>query len=286
VLAAVTQQSPEQVLEEPGRLVTVAPGDTPAYFAADMLFIHAHPDDESLDFGALMARADAAGLKTVTVLFTDGEAGIDRFPRRRVDTEYPGRRLRGAELAALRVREAQQALSVLGCRVYVRLGLPNHPYDSQSDRLSVGEVLRTWGGEEQLAARLAGIIRGYQPRIVVGPDRHSAAREHFEHEAVGYILRRALEKLAAEGSPSPRGVLACVDPRQKSRYPNLIAIPVEQNEGGRQQSFREIQLQALGKHVSQQDAVLGMDFLPRYREEYYLPLRWEAELPLPAVFGD
>jgi LmbE family N-acetylglucosaminyl deacetylase len=284
--AAVPQQSPEQVLEEPGRLVTVAPGDTPDYFAADILFIHAHPDDESLDFGVLMARSDAAGLKTVTVLFTDGEAGIDRFPRRRVDTEYPGRRLRGAELAALRVREAQQALSVLGCRVYVRLGLPNHPYNSQVDRLAVGEVLRTWGGEERLAAGLADIIRGYQPRIVVGPDQHSAAREHFEHEAVGYILRRALEKLAAAGSAFPRGVLTCVDPRQKSRYLNLIAVPVEQNESGQRQSFRDIQLRALRKHVSQQDAVLAMNFLPRYREEYYLPLRWETELPLPVAFGD
>ena len=260
----------------------MAPGAVPPYFAADILFIHAHPDDESLDFGVLMARAADAGMAVVTVLFTDGEAGIDCYPRRRVDEEYPDRRLRGKELADLRVREAQRALSLLGCRVYIRLGLPNHPYNSQNDRLPVEQVIAAWGGEEKLVARLAGIIRGFTPRVVVGPDQHSAAYEHFEHEAVGTILRRALEKLAAEGVRPPGSVLLCVDPRQKSRYPDLMAVPAA--GGGRRQSYRVAQLEALKEHASQLDASLGADFLPRYPAEYYLALHWDDGLPRAVAF--
>jgi LmbE family N-acetylglucosaminyl deacetylase len=214
------------------------------------------------------------------------EGGNDRFPRRQVDTEYPGRRLRGADLAAMRVLEAERALRLLGCRVYVRLGLPNHPYNSQNDRLALEEVLRLWGGEKALVAMLAGIIRGFEPRIVVGPDRHSTAYEHFEHEAVGYILHHALATLEKEGGPVPPGVLACVDPRQKSRYTNLIAIPARQNVAGLIRDYRRVQLDALQQHVSQQDAVLGQEFLPRYPAEYYSPLQWQAGWSWQSVFGN
>jgi LmbE family N-acetylglucosaminyl deacetylase len=284
--AAVPDRGAQRAGDEAVPLVSVAPGRRPPFFAADILFIHAHPDDESLDFGALLARSAAAGLATVTVLFTDGEAGNDRYPRRSVNGDYPDRRLRGRELAALRVREAERALGLLGCRMYVRLGLANHPYNSQSDKLTPEEVIEAWGGEEVLAARLADIIRGFSPRIVVGPDRQSAATEHFEHEAVGQILRRALAMLAAGGGPSPREVLVGVDPRQKSRYRGLIAVPAAEAGNARGESFREIQLRALKEYASQQDAALGLELLPRYRAEYYLPL-FNAEEPfLPVAPGD
>ena len=58
------------------------PGDEPTFFKADALFIHAHPDDESLDFGVLISRFTRAGKRVVVVLLTDGDSGLDQYPQR------------------------------------------------------------------------------------------------------------------------------------------------------------------------------------------------------------
>ena len=54
----------------------VRPGEPIPEEQVDVLFIHAHPDDESIDFGTLMALCEDAGLTTALVLMTDGEGGI------------------------------------------------------------------------------------------------------------------------------------------------------------------------------------------------------------------
>ncbi|MBA7673796.1 1D-myo-inositol 2-acetamido-2-deoxy-alpha-D-glucopyranoside deacetylase [subsurface metagenome] len=109
------EQYPLPVLSLSDPLV-IEPGLKPEFFKADIMFVHAHPDDESLDFGALMALASSSGRRTVTVLFTDGEAGLDRYPHRQVGGDYPNHRLKGRPLADVRVEEARKALAVLGSR--------------------------------------------------------------------------------------------------------------------------------------------------------------------------
>ena len=132
--AAVRASRPPPALKETRM---TRPGEKPEFFPADILFFHAHPDDESLAFGALMAAASRAGKRLAVVLFTDGEAGKDRYPNRPVGGRYPDHALRAAQLADVRVQEARSALSLLGCEAYVRLGLKNHPYNRSTDELSL-----------------------------------------------------------------------------------------------------------------------------------------------------
>ncbi len=267
--------------------VEVAPADlTEAALAAelssvDVLFVHAHPDDESIDFAVLMAALSRNGLTIATLLLTDGESGVDRYPNR---AEYPGYEsgvLAGEALGRIRVREARRALSVLGTDYYLRMGLPNHPYNGTADEISLEQVLDAWGGEEAIVDRIAGVFRSVAPRLIVAPDQGSEAREHFEHEATGYLVRKAVEQLSAAGA-KPGAYLASVDPFQRHLYPVTVAVPKETPQA----DLREVQKAALSQHHTQADAsVIGLRRLPGVAAEYYIPIYWDLQDSLGALIG-
>ena len=253
------------------------PGDKIAYFKADILFFHAHPDDESLDFGCLMAQAARAGKKVVTVLFTDGESGLDQYPARIVNGTYPPHDLKGKALAGVRVKEAQKAMSILGSRVYIRLGLKNHPYSSIKQVMSKEAVFKDWGGETELIKKVTEIIEGYHPDIIVAPDLHTAAYEHFEHEAVGYIIRKAVSKINNIDNSFIKGYIVSVDPLQREAYPGRIRIDAMGRDRKLDIPYRLIQREALKQHITQRDAsVIGVEILPNFRYEYYAVEKWDV----------
>ncbi len=267
------------------KTMIIEPGMRADFFKADILFIHAHPDDESLDFGALMARAYRGGKRTVTILFTDGEAGIDQYPGRRVGENYPAYRLKGSRLAEVRIQEAGHALSILGSEVYIRLGLRNNPYNSLRDVLSLKEVIRRWGGESKNVETLVELLKGFRPDIVISPDDHSDAFEHFEHEAVGYIVKRALTVLRERGHYFVKGHLVSVDPLQKDRYKEVLGINAMERVPYSGLTFRAIQALALKEHITQRDAsVVGLERLPNFKYEYYHKIRWAFDQPVQEYF--
>lgn len=249
--------------------------------SVEVLFIHAHPDDESLDFAVLMAGLARRGLSIGVVLLTDGEAGVDRYPYRSAVPGYDDRTLTGKALQEMRVREAEQALEILGADYYYRMGQPNHPYNGTADERGLEEILEAWGGEEHLVTRLAAVIRATGPRLVVAPDLGSDAREHFEHEATGYLVRRAVEQLLAD-EEGPEGYLVSVDPFQKELYPATFGVPKRQPEA----DFGEVQKAALSQHHTQADAsVIGLRRLVGLPAEYYLPIFWGLEESLGSILG-
>jgi LmbE family N-acetylglucosaminyl deacetylase len=259
----------------------VAPGEEIPYFKADILFIHAHPDDESLDFGGLMARALSSGRKSVTVLFTDGEAGIDQFPNRLTEGIYLAEDLTGNSLSAVRIQEAASALSILGSSLYIRLGFENFPYNSSRDVLPVDEVLAEWGGREALGVMLKALIRGFDPDIVVSSDSNPDAYEHFEHKAVGQITMETLLELQEEGFDAVKGYLVSVDPFQKNLYDDLVHLDLMRIHPENGLSYREIQMAALKEHHTQGDAsMIGVELLPNFRWEQYLKIFWSLDMSL------
>jgi len=256
----------------------IAPGRPVEYFKTDILFIHAHPDDESIDFGSLMARASRSNKRIVTLLFTDGESGLDLYPQRKVGDIYPARVLKGGALSQVRVVEATRALSILGSEMYLRWGLENRPYNTQRDVVPLEEVIRGWGGKEQLVARLIEVLEGFQPTVVVSPDSHSKAYEHFEHEAVGELVQAALERLRRGGSSSVKGYLVSIDPYQVDRYTGVTAVDAQIQDGESGFAYRAIQALALKEHLTQRDAsVIGVSRLSHLPQEYYKALFWDLD---------
>lgn len=262
-----------QAWQRSDKLIVVPPGGEVPEFDLDILFIHAHPDDEALDFGILMALADSAGLKTGLITFTDGGSGLDIYPGRPVADPYPDYRMEGDELADIRAGELVRAAEVLGIDLVIRLGLKNHPYNRLKDELSPDEVLEIWGGREALADLLLEIIDKTSPETVAAPDVPGPAREHFEHEAVGSLAAEVMTRMRADVSDSPPvRFITCVDPRQNLLYPEASLVDAGLKVGLKEGdvSLRDVQLRALAMHKTQNDAVnVGTGFLPAFPAEYY-----------------
>ena len=279
-------QDPAHGLEIAFPTVMWEPDTEPSYFKADALFIHAHPDDESLDFGVLISRFAKAGKRVAVVLLTDGDAGLDQYPQRIVNETYPPHDLKGAQLAGVRAEEARAALSVLGAQHFVRLGLRNHPYNGGLDVISADSVLSAWGGEAGLIDRLSKIIVGYNPDVVVSPEGPASAFEHFEHEAAGQIVENTLQKLEKDGLFAPSGRLVSIDPLQKQLYDDTVGVPgasVKVEDG---YNYRAIQAAALKQHITQRDAsVIGVENLSNFSNEFYRVLSWDIELSLEAYLA-
>jgi LmbE family N-acetylglucosaminyl deacetylase len=123
-----------------------------------VLVLAAHPDDEVLGVGGLLAELRAGGSEIVAVWASDGEAS------------HPGSRaMPAARLAALRREESQRALAVLGVdpTLSILLGLPD---GGLSDRV---DVMRAVVGQ---------LVR--DDDVVLAPWRGDG---HPDHEAVGQV---------------------------------------------------------------------------------------------------
>ncbi|MFW5683438.1 MAG: PIG-L family deacetylase [Spirochaetota bacterium] len=234
---------------------TFGPGDRLPSADLDYLVVHSHPDDEAIDFGALVARLAAGGRSGAVLLITDGEAGRDQYPWRGSDDRYPAYDLTGKHLAAARIREARQAIGMIGADLYIRLGLENHPYNSVVEARTIEEVLSAWGGRETLARRLARIVERLRPEIVLSPDGPSRAYEHFEHEAAGLLVADALRIVRERGQHGVLAHLVSVDPLQSNAYASAVRIsPWEPAPDGSIPRIR--QLLALRAHRTQCDATI------------------------------
>ncbi|HVB27279.1 MAG TPA: PIG-L family deacetylase, partial [Mycobacteriales bacterium] len=129
---------------------------------ARLLVIAAHPDDESLGAGGLIAAAIARGAMVEVIIASDGEASHPRSP-----THGPG------ALAPIRRAEVRAALAALGSSVpAVFLGLPDGDLPAHRGTLLA-----------HLAPRLAGCTH------VISPWRGD---RHPDHEACAETVRALL----------------------------------------------------------------------------------------------
>ncbi len=175
-----------------------------------MLFVHAHPDDESSKGSPTAARAVHDGARVVLVCATDGSAGDVLNPN------HP--EVDAADMPALRDRELAAAVEVIGFQEvhklgFVDSGLPDDPMDVPTGCFADVPL-------EESAAALAAVIRSERPHVVVTypPD---GGYPHPDHIRVHTFTMRALE-LAADDGPDgapgwrvPRTVFGTGFPRTR-----------------------------------------------------------------------
>jgi N-acetyl-1-D-myo-inositol-2-amino-2-deoxy-alpha-D-glucopyranoside deacetylase len=129
--------------------------------------VHAHPDDESIETGATMARYAAAGVPVTLVTCTLGELG-EIIP---ADLAYLSGE-RGDLLGKYRIGELDVACAALGVRDHRFLGGPGRWRDSGMMGLpSNDDPGCFWQADLDEAARdLVAIIREVRPRVMVSYD--------------------------------------------------------------------------------------------------------------------
>jgi len=148
-----------------------------------MLVVHAHPDDESISTGGVLAKYSANGVRTVLTYCTRGEAGDILNP----DFVAPEA---GMSITAIRAIELEKAVDVLdvesvfflGYRDSGMAGTPenDHPQAfAQADR-------------QEATARLVDIIRRIRPHVIITYNEKGTYL-HPDHIMANRITRLAFE---------------------------------------------------------------------------------------------
>ncbi len=155
-----------------------AVGQTPG--VATLVCFHAHPDDESIATGGVMARAAAAGHRVVLVVATRGEHG-------EVDDGFLDE---GEALATRREQETRASAEVLGtARVaflgYTDSGMMGTPTNDAPECFWRADV-------EEAAARLAAILTEERADVLTVYDDHGGYG-HPDHIQVHRVGVRAAE---------------------------------------------------------------------------------------------
>ena len=150
-----------------------------------VLSVHAHPDDEASKGAATMARYHAAGVRTVLVTCTGGEAGDILNPA--ADTAEVR-----ADLAGVRRAELEEAVRIIGYDAlhllgYHDSGMPGTETNARPDNFANADL-------DEATGRLVEIIRAERPQVIVGyaRDRRYAHPDHVRvHEISVLAFERA-----------------------------------------------------------------------------------------------
>jgi LmbE family N-acetylglucosaminyl deacetylase len=162
--------------------------------------VHAHPDDEVISTGGVLARYADEGVHTIVVTCTDGSQG---YGPGGVMPGEPGHDRRS--IAETRRVELQRSCEILGVAHLEMLGY----HDSG---------MAGWAGNQEpdafwnvavddAAARVAKLIERYQPQVVVTYDHDSGGYGHPDHVQAHRVTVAAFDRapLAAKLYFTARG---------------------------------------------------------------------------------
>ncbi|MER7755011.1 PIG-L family deacetylase [Kitasatospora sp. NPDC097643] len=150
-----------------------------------LMAVHAHPDDEATGTGGVLARYAAEGVRTVLVTCTDGACGDGPGG---VKPGEPGHD--PAAVAALRRRELEASCEVLKIGHLELLEYGDSGMMGWAANDAPGSFWRT--PVDEAAARLADLLRHYQPDVVVTYDENGFYG-HPDHIQANRITTAALK---------------------------------------------------------------------------------------------
>jgi LmbE family N-acetylglucosaminyl deacetylase len=147
---------------------------------ATLVCFHAHPDDECIATGGVMAKAAKEGHRVVLVVATKGEHG--EVPDGFLDP--------GEELWQRRVKETEASAAILGAERleflgYVDSGMMGTPENDKAGSFWTADI-------EEAAERLATILREENADVLTTYDSHGAYG-HPDHIQVHRVGKRAAE---------------------------------------------------------------------------------------------
>jgi N-acetyl-1-D-myo-inositol-2-amino-2-deoxy-alpha-D-glucopyranoside deacetylase len=205
-----------------------------------LLFVHAHPDDESIETGATMARYAAEGARVTLVTCTLGELG-EVIPAELAHLAFD----REGGLGEYRIGELAAACQELGVADHRFLGGPGRWRDSGMMGTAANELPGCfWLADVDEAAReLLAVITEVRPQVLVSYDERGFYG-HPDHIQAHRVSRRAFE--LAGGLVSK--LYATAVPR--SLLAEFMALLVEDPRGG----------QLGGAEFSRVESVAGLPF--------------------------
>jgi len=148
-----------------------------------LLAVHAHPDDESISTGGILAKYSAKGFRTVLAYGTRGEAGDILNPQ--FVSPKPGlniKEIRAIELAAAVKVLAVETVYYLGYRDSGMAGSPENHHPQAFAQADIQEAI----------ARLVEIIRRVRPHVIVTYNEKGTYL-HPDHIMANRVTLRAFQ---------------------------------------------------------------------------------------------
>ncbi|MBO1756312.1 PIG-L family deacetylase [Allobranchiibius sp. CTAmp26] len=170
---------------------------------ARLLFVHAHPDDETLANGIAIAHHVRAGDEVHVLTATLGEEG-EVIPAELAHLELPAGQLRPDDVAdpLADVRRAELACAMKTLGVTSSQLLPGGWRDSGMAGSPASRHPRAFAAApvEVVGAAVAGVVRELAPDVVVTYDRHGGYG-HPDHIQVHRAVVSAVGSLPAQARP-------------------------------------------------------------------------------------
>jgi N-acetyl-1-D-myo-inositol-2-amino-2-deoxy-alpha-D-glucopyranoside deacetylase len=181
----------------------------PAY--RTLLAVHAHPDDECISTGGVLARYAAEGVRTVLVTCTDGAVG-----------EISDSDLATPEnLAEVRSRELDESVRLLNVSRSVRLGYRDSGMADTADNTDPRSFLQC--SFDEALERVVRVVREERPQVIVTYDERGGYG-HPDHVRAHQVAVAAFEaagdgaRFGSAGAPfSPTRLYYAVVPRSAMR---------------------------------------------------------------------
>jgi N-acetyl-1-D-myo-inositol-2-amino-2-deoxy-alpha-D-glucopyranoside deacetylase len=148
-----------------------------------LLAVHAHPDDESISTGGILAKYSAKGFRTVLAYGTRGEAGDILNPQ--FVSPKPGlniKEIRAIELAAAVKVLAVETVYYLG---YRDSGMAGSPENHHPQAFAEADI-------QEATARLVEIIRRVRPHVIVTYNEKGTYL-HPDHIMANRVTLRAFQ---------------------------------------------------------------------------------------------
>ena len=151
-----------------------------------LMAVHAHPDDEAIGTGGILARYSAEGVRTVLVTCTNGELG-----------DAPGGVKPGepghdeAVVVPLRRQELEASCEILGVDHLELLGYHDSGMEGWPQNDAPDSFWRTPVADA--ASRLAALMRAFEPQVVVTYDENGFYG-HPDHIQANRVTRAAIEE--------------------------------------------------------------------------------------------
>src|SRR5215831_1552893 len=126
--------------------------------AHTLMAVHAHPDDECISTGGILARYAAEDARTILVTCTDGAVGEISDPALATPEN----------LAAVRSRELDDSVRVLNISRSVRLGYRDSGMAGTADNDDPRAFLQS--SFDEALERVVRVVREEQPQVIVTYD--------------------------------------------------------------------------------------------------------------------
>lgn len=207
--------------------------------AASLVFLHAHPDDECVLTGSIMAKASASGIRTIAVYGTRGDAGETNAD------------LGGESLGDRRVREAEAACAVLGVDRMIWLDYADSGMAGTESTRNPAAFCNA--DPVTVTDHLVELLTDEEVFAIIGYDRNGTYG-HPDHVQVHAVAHAAARPLGAQwllDATYNREYLATLPDSDGSLDPEFAESEVELTHFVSGEPWLSTKIEAIANHRSQ-----------------------------------